>query len=136
MKVRIDIYTRQTIDGDSELLELHEEGMLRTLPNGRHVLSFIQDGVHNELQINAPAEEISLIRNRRREKAVVYKQNTLHRMAYETPVGEMELEFDTHCVEICPSRGDRLLELRLVYRILQAGSPVSDNELRIRVRPF
>ncbi len=136
MKVKIDIFTQQTIDGDRDLLELHEEGVLRTLPNGQHVLSYFQDGVHNELRINAPDEEIVVIRNWKQENAFFYKQDTLHRMDYETPVGMMELEFATRYVEIDRTREDSLLALRLVYRISQAGCTVSDNEVRILVRPF
>lgn len=136
MKVRIDIFTRQTIDGDSDLLELHEEGILRTLPNGQHVLCYFQDGVHNELRVNAADEEVMVIRNRKRENAFFYKRDRLHHMDYETPVGTMELELETHSVEIERTKEDSLLSLRLVYRISQSGSPVSDNEVRIRVRPF
>ena len=55
-------------------------------------------------------------------------------MNYETPMGTMELGFDTKYVEINRIRADSLMEIRLVYTITQGGQPVSDNEVRIRIR--
>ena len=55
-------------------------------------------------------------------------------MNYETPMGTMELGFDTKYVEINRIHADSLMEIRLVYTITQGGQPVSDNEVRIRIR--
>ncbi|HBP25026.1 MAG TPA: DUF1934 domain-containing protein [Oribacterium sp.] len=134
MKVKIDMWTRQTIDGDSDTMEHSAEGVLRELSEGQHLLTYFQDGVHNEMQINVADEEITVVRNWKQENRFFYKQNQHHHMLYETPMGEMELGFDTKYVEIDRLHPDSLLNIRLVYTITQGGRPVSENEVRIRIR--
>ena len=98
------------------------------------MLSYFQDGVHNEMRINVSDEEIIVTRNWKQENQFHYKQNKHHIMNYETPMGTMELGFDTKYVEINRILADSLMEIRLVYTITQGGQPVSDNEVRIRIR--
>ena len=134
MRVKIDMQTRQTIDGDTDIMEHSAEGILRELSEGQHVLTYFQDGIHNEMRINVSDEEIIVTRNWKQENQFHYKQHKHHIMNYETPMGTMELGFDTKYVEIDRIHADSLMEIRLVYTITQGGQPVSDNEVRIRIR--
>ena len=133
MRVKIDMQTRQTIDGDTDIMEHSAEGILRDLSEGQHVLTYFQDGIHNEMRIDVSGEEIIVTRNWKQENQFRYKQNKHHIMNYETPMGMMELGFDTKYVEIDRIHRDCLMEIRLVYTITQGGQPVSDNEVRIRI---
>ena len=133
MRVKIDMQTRQTIDGDTDIMEHSAEGILRDLSEGQHVLTYFQDGIHNEMRIDVSGEEIIVTRNWKQENQFHYKQNKHHIMNYETPMGMMELGFDTKYVEIDRIHRDCLMEIRLVYTITQGGQPVSDNEVRIRI---
>lgn len=134
MKVNIEMQTQQTIDGDSDQMEYRAEGILREVSAGRHVLSYFQDGVHHEMEINVNDEEVIVTRNWKQANQFRYKENTHHHMNYETPMGEMELGFDTKYVEIDRIHADSLMNIRLVYTITQGGQPVSDNEVRIKIK--
>ena len=110
--------TRQTIDGDTDIMEHSAEGILRDLSEGQHVLTYFQDGIHNEMRIDVSGEEIIVTRNWKQENQFHYKQNKHHITKY---------------VEIDRIHRDCLMEIRLVYTITQGGQPVSDNEVRIRI---
>ena len=72
--------TRQTIDGDTDIMEHSAEGILRDLSEGQHVLTYFQDGIHNEMRIDVSGEEIIVTRNWKQENQFHYKQNKqLHR---------------------------------------------------------
>lgn len=133
MKVRIEMNTRQTIDGDTDIIDLTSEGILRDAGDGTHVITYFQDGIHNEMRIDMTEKEITVIRNWKQENAFHYKEKMHHVMNYETPMGYMELGFHTKYVEIDRVHADSVMNILLVYDVTQYGKPVSENEIRIKI---
>ena len=133
MKVRIEMNTRQTIDGDTDIIDLTSEGVLRDAGDGTHVVTYFQDGIHNEMRIDMTEKEITVIRNWKQENAFHYKEKMHHVMNYETPMGYMELGFHTKYVEIDRVHADSVMNILLVYDVTQYGKPVSENEIRIKI---
>ena len=133
MKVRIEMNTRQTIDGDTDIIDLTSEGVLRDAGDGTHVITYFQDGIHNEMRIDMTEKEITVIRNWKQENAFHYKEKMHHVMNYETPMGYMELGFHTKYVEIDRVHADSVMNILLVYDVTQYGKPVSENEIRIKI---
>ncbi|SFG26926.1 protein of unknown function [Oribacterium sp. WCC10] len=125
--------TRQSIDGDTDVIDTVLDGILRDAGDGTHVITYFQDGVHNEMRIDSSGKEIVVVRNWKHENAFRYKQNVHHVMNYETPMGYMELGFDTKYVEIDRVHADCLMSIRLIYDVTQYGKPVSENEIYIKV---
>lgn len=133
MKVRIEMNTRQTIDGDTDIIDVVSEGVLREAGDGTQVITYFQDGVHNEMRVDMAGKEIIVIRNWKQENAFHYKEKVHHVMNYETPMGYMELGFDTKYVEIDRIHADSVMNILLIYDVTQYGKPVSENEIRIRL---
>ncbi|ETP72496.1 Protein of unknown function (DUF1934) [Lachnospiraceae bacterium JC7] len=133
MKVRIEMNTRQTIDGDTDIIDLVSEGILRDAGDGTQVITYFQDGVHNEMRIDMAGKEIIVVRNWKQENAFHYKEKVHHVMNYETPMGYMELGFDTKYVEIDRVHADSVMNILLIYAVTQYGKPVSENEIRIKL---
>ncbi len=133
MKVRIEMNTRQTIDGYTDIIDLTSEGILRDAGDGTHVITYFQDGIHNEMRIDMTEKEITVIRNWKQENAFHYKEKMHHVMNYETPMGYMELGFHTKYVEIDRVHADSVMNILLVYDVTQYGKPVSENEIRIKI---
>ena len=133
MKVRIEMNTRQTIDGDTDIIDLTSEGVLRDAGDGTHVVTYFQDGIHNEMRIDMTEKEITVIRNWKQENAFHYKEKMHHVMNYETTMGYMELGFHTKYVEIDRVHADSVMNILLVYDVTQYGKPVSENEIRIKI---
>ena len=125
--------TRQTIDGDTDIIDLTSEGVLRDAGDGTHVVTYFQDGIHNEMRIDMTEKEITVIRNWKQENAFHYKEKMHHVMNYETPMGYMELGFHTKYVEIDRVHADSVMNILLVYDVTQYGKPVSENEIRIKI---
>ncbi|OON85093.1 hypothetical protein BXO88_13990 [Oribacterium sp. C9] len=133
MKVRIEMNTRQTIDGDTDIIDVVSEGILREVGDGTQIITYFQDGVHNEMRVDMAGKEIIVIRNWKQENAFHYKEKVHHVMNYETPMGYMELGFDTKYVEIDRIHADSVMNILLIYDVTQYGKPVSENEIRIRL---
>ncbi len=133
MKVRIEMNTRQTIDGYTDSFDVVSEGILRDAGDGTHVLTYFQDGVHNEMRVDISGKEIVVVRNWKQENAFRYKEKSHHVMNYETPMGYMELEFHTKYVEIDRIHADSVMNIVLIYDVTQYGNPPYENEIRIRL---
>ncbi|WP_036612918.1 DUF1934 domain-containing protein [Oribacterium sp. P6A1] len=133
MKVRIEMNTRQTIDGDTDIIDVVSEGVLREAGDGTQVITYFQDGVHNEMRVDMAEKEIVVVRNWKQENAFHYKEKVHHVMNYETPMGYMELGFNTKYVEVDRIHADSVMNILLIYDVTQYGKPVSENEIRIRL---
>ncbi len=133
MRVKIEMNTRQTIDGDTDVIEAVAEGILREVGDGTQIITYFQDGVHNEMRVDTDGKEVTVVRNWKQENAFRYKENVKHVMNYETPMGYMELGFDTKHVAIDRVHADCVMNITLKYSISQYGNQVSDNEITIRL---
>lgn len=133
MRVRIEMNTRQTVDGDTDVMDMVAEGVMRDAGDGTQVITYFQDGVHNEMRVDTAGKEIVVVRNWKRENAFHYKEKVHHVMNYETPMGYMELGFNTKYMEIDRIHADSVLSIRLIYDVTQYGNPVSENEIRIKL---
>ena len=133
MKVRIEMNTRQTINGDTDIIDVVSEGVLREAGDGTQVITYFQDGVHNEMRVDMAEKEIVVVRNWKQENAFHYKEKVHHVMNYETPMGYMELGFNTKYVEVDRIHADSVMNILLIYDVTQYGKPVSENEIRIRL---
>jgi uncharacterized beta-barrel protein YwiB (DUF1934 family) len=136
LKVNISMETRETVDGETEVLRHQAVGILRKTAEGTKV-SYTMDGVHHELEVHPDTGSVLIIRNRDRERLLRYERNVHHIVEYETPVGTMELGFDTRDVLIREDleAGDGRMEIKLLYRLTQFGNPVADCQLRIAISP-
>jgi len=133
MRVKIEMNTRQTIDDDTDVIDAVAEGILREVGDGTQIITYFQDGVHNEMRVDTAGKEVTVVRNWKHENAFRYKENVKHVMNYETPMGYMELGFDTKHVEIDRVHADCVMNILLKYSISQYGNPVSENEINIRL---
>jgi uncharacterized beta-barrel protein YwiB (DUF1934 family) len=133
MKVKITTETRQTVNGETESLTHTATGILREQARDRHSLTYLLDGIHHEMFIDLPEHEIRVIRNWDEKNVLVYHENVHHVMDYQTPVGGMQLGFNTKYLEIDRIHSDAVLSILIVYQVTQFGNPVSDNEVRIKL---
>ncbi|WP_031549062.1 DUF1934 domain-containing protein [Oribacterium sp. FC2011] len=133
MRVRIEMKSRQTVNGDTDIFDTVSDGILREVGDGTQILTYFQDGVHNEMRVDTAGKEVTVVRNWKHDNAFRYKENTKHVMNYETPMGYMELGFDTKRVEIDRIHAELVMNIFLSYSITQYGNPVSENEIEIRI---
>lgn len=133
MRVKIEMNTRQTIDGDTDVIDSVAEGILRDAGDGTHLITYFQDGVHNEMRVDVAGKEVTVVRNWQQENAFRYRENVKHVMNYETPMGYMELGFDTKYVGIDRIHEGSVMNILLRYSISQYGNPVSENEINIKL---
>lgn len=136
MKVEIKMRTLQRVDGNEELL-LHEaRGILRY--RGETILvSYLMDGIHHEMLIDRNEPSLSIIRNWRQDRVLCYREGLKHQIMYDTPVGDMELCFDTRRLLFkLPEGDDEGVMMELSYTVYQYKSPIMDCELRIEISPL
>ena len=133
MRVNIELETSQTLDDETEVFTEYETGILRKTMDGGIIITYFDDGVHNEILLDQDFTEVKVVRDFDEDNAFLYRENYHHALAYKTEAGIMDLEFHTKLVEIDCIHQDSLLHIHLKYSIFQFGHPVSDNEVRIKV---
>lgn len=132
MKVNIEMGTKQTVDGETQKFVHRAAGILREEADGSLLLSCQLDGVHHDMRISPAEKAVRIVKNRDAENPLLYRENYCHEMRYETPVGAMDLGFDTREVSVLRSvAGSWQLELR--YAMLQYGRKLADCELSIAI---
>ncbi len=133
MKVQLIMQTCQTIDGEAETYTHEAGGILREMPDGRLRLTYLLDGIHHEMTISAAEKSVRVVKNWDEENVLLYKEGFCHEMLYDTPVGGLDLGFDTHAVEIRAGASRDSWNIRLQYGMLQYGKAVADCELSIAI---
>ena len=145
MKVRIEMETRQRVDGTEEVFRHTASGILRE--TGRELrIAYVLDGVRQSLRVDPERRRVVVLRGRGAETAealpgdvpahaICYEAGRHHVTMYETPVGEMELGFRTSAVSVQQeTAGD--LSIQLSYEMTQYGVTAADCELRIQIKPL
>lgn len=85
------------------------------------------------MQISPAEREVRIVKNRDAENPLLYRENYCHEMLYETPVGAMDLGFDTSEVTMCQDPENGSWQLGLRYAMLQYGRKLADCELSIAI---
>lgn len=136
MKVRILMETRQTVDGETELIR-HEARAVMRLGEEDAVLTYLLDGIHHEMLINFRTPSVSVTRNWQEGQSLFYESGRKHTVRYETPAGSIDLSFETKSILL--ERGNFTggdARLSLSYRISQYGEAICDCELSIAISPL
>ncbi len=132
MKVNIEMGTKQTVDGETQKFVHRAAGILREEADGSLLLSCQLDGVHHDMRISPAEKAVRIVKNRDAENPLLYRENYCHEMRYETPVGAMDLGFDTREVSVLRSAAGSW-QLELCYAMLQYGRKLADCELSIAI---
>ncbi len=133
MKVRIEMGTKQTVDGETQEFVHTASGILREAADGSLLLSYLLEGVHHDMQISPAEKAVRIVKNRNEKNPLLYRENYCHEMLYETPVGAMDLGFDTREVTMSPDPENGGWQMLLRYAMLQYGRKLADCELSIAI---
>ncbi len=133
MKVQIEMATKQTVDGETQEFVHRAAGILREEADGSLLLSYLLDGVHHDMQISPAEREVRIVKNRDTKNPLLYRENHCHEMLYETPVGAMDLGFETREISVLQGKEPGSWQLGLRYAMLQYGRKLADCELSIAI---
>ncbi len=133
MKVRIEMGTKQTVDGETQEFLHSAAGILREEADGSLRLSYVLEGIHHDMQISPAEKAVRIVKNRDEKNPLVYRENYCHEMLYETPVGAMDLGFDTREVSVLRGMDAGSWQMLLRYAMLQYGRKLADCELSIAI---
>ncbi|MGP1590047.1 MAG: DUF1934 domain-containing protein [Oribacterium sp.] len=135
MKAEIRLRTLQRVDGKTEELVHSARGIVRR-EGGVLLVTYLLDGIHHEMRIDSARASVSVVRNWQEKGQLFYQEGRRHTVLYETPVGELELSFDTkRLLLFVPEEETERSVIELRYEVFQYGSSIMDCELRIEISP-
>lgn len=63
MRVNIELETSQTLDDETEVFTEYETGILRKTMDGGIIITYFDDGVHNEILLDQDFTEVKVVRD-------------------------------------------------------------------------
>lgn len=137
--VTITIRSAQTLDGETETVDLTAQGTLRELsPDGEGFLITYREGepggVGTETALRVEVDRITLLRTGEVGCEMVFRPGLRHTCQYRTPYGAFPVEVDTRTALalLGPDRG----RIQLEYSLKMAGQDAGVTSFTLVARPM
>ncbi|MDO5398739.1 MAG: DUF1934 domain-containing protein [bacterium] len=128
---RIRVVNRQTIDGDTDIIEEHGEGIY-SHRGGKHYIMYDTDDAEDRSRVTVIAEG----RNVRIKRAgssggdMLYNTSQKTAFKYRTPYGALDMEINTE--RICNALNAEPKKLRIKYTLTMQGQRTyNDTEIYV-----
>ena len=130
----IELKSIQMLDGEKDIIEVCVRGQVEKTDNG-YVVNYTEsadDGRETFTKLTFKEGEATLERSGAATYAMDFAEMQSTSMKLNTPYGMAELGIITECVKV--SKNDNIIDLEIIYSLMQGGQLMADTNLEMRVK--